>query len=69
VSAQEIPAIADLEMLVRLWYNNHSQQLGDTVITVESQALGSYQLSISEVRYVSLDEAIAIMESADEQKH
>jgi hypothetical protein len=69
VSAQEIPAIADLETLVRLWFNNHSRQLGDAVITVESQGLGSYQLSISEVRSMSLDEAIAIMESADESKH
>ena len=65
----EHPAIEDLEALIRLWYNNHANDLGDTIVILESAGIGSYELSIKQVKLMTLDEAIAVMESINEQKH
>lgn len=59
----------DLETLTRLWYNNHANQLGDTVITIESQRLGIFRLSIEKVKLMTAEEALAVMEGANEHKH
>lgn len=63
MSEQEIPAIEDLEVLTRLWYNNHAAQLGDTVITVQSKLIGTYQISIKNISLLTAEEALGVMEN------
>ena len=65
----EHPAIEDLETLIRLWYNNHANDLGDTVVILESTGIGAYELSIKQAKLTTLDEAMAVMEGINEQKH
>ncbi len=66
---QQVHPMEDMEVITRLWYNNHANQLGDTVITIEIRLLGSYQLSITQVKLMTAEEALAVMESINEHKH
>lgn len=69
--SEEVSAIEDLEVLIRLWFNTHADQVGSTVITVQTELAGNYQLSIEHVKLMTIEDALGEMtdEMAAKKKH
>lgn len=54
--------VEELLVLLKLWHGNYMEALGETLITVSSQHMGTAQLSIRNIQLMTAEEALGTME-------
>jgi len=66
VQTAEMPAmpeqvIQELLVLLKLWHGNYMEAMGDTLVTITTQHMGTMQLSIRSLKLMTAEEALKIM--------
>lgn len=63
VQTAEMPeqVIQELLVLLKLWHGNYMEVMGDTLVTVITQHMGTIQLSIRSLKLMTAEEALDIM--------
>lgn len=63
VQTAEMPeqVIQEFLVLLKLWHGNYMEAMGDTLVTVTTQHMGTMQLSIRSLQLMTAEEALEIM--------